>query len=685
MMGAPGKFQAGKTGSFIEAVGDSGNKFLICVIASGKSKNRVNYPAQVLREAAPHFEDVRVFVKSDDEHIKGKGKDVRNLVGILTNARFVESAAGGEIQAVLEVLNSSDVAEQLREAVERNIADKLFGFSIDAIGRSKKRIRYREALSIDEVESVDLIIEAGAGGKIIRLIEAANNSSNNSIENPAEDADVALRDRMIEAVKTANKGVLPEGLDIDSDNALETAYREAVAITATAQADNTLQDADTTVASVSHEELNETVRMVEARSSMRVAIAESHLPDVSKNKLRKHFSDLDVFREADVAAAIKDESDYLSHFTESGHVAGMGARVESGEDRSEKVRNMLDAFFDKDDASVNSFRECYQDITGDTKVTGHLQHCDPVRLREAAGESAFREAVDSSTFSNVLGDAIHRSLGADYNNPQSMYSVYRHLVNIVPANDFRTKELTRIGGYGDLPAVSESGNYPALTTPSDEKASYAVSKRGGLESVSLETIKNDDVGVLRRIPTKLSRAAQRTLAKFVLDFVKNNPVIYDGQSLFHASHNNLGTAALSAASLAVARLAMMKQTEPGSSERLGIPPVHLWVPADLEETAFDLFRRTTNNDEDFVESMQMAVHPVWYWDDADDWAVTADVDEIPFIELSFLDGNEAPEIFVQDSPTQGSLFSNDVLKYKIRHIYGGTPEDYRGGYKSVVP
>lgn len=81
----------------------------------------------------------------------------------------------------------------------------------------------------------------------------------------------------------------------------------------------------------------------------------------------------------------------------------------------------------------------------------------------------------------------------------------------------------------------------------------------GLESVTLEMIKNDDVGAIARIPNRLARAAKRTLCKFVMDFIKNNAAIYDTKALFHVDHGNLGSAALSAATYAAARLAMVTQ------------------------------------------------------------------------------------------------------------------------------
>ena len=102
------------------------------------------------------------------------------------------------------------------------------------------------------------------------------------------------------------------------------------------------------------------------------------------------------------------------------------------------------------------------------------------------------------------------------------------------------------------------------------------------------------------------------------------------------------------------------------------------MPDDLEETAVDLFRRNTENDKTFVQSQRIEVMPVWYWTDASNWCLTTDPDDIPTIEIGFLDGNEEPELFVQDSPTNGSMFTHDKLTWKIRHIYGGNVLDYRG-------
>lgn len=656
-------------GRVIEAI--DGKKFLVKVIQSGVSVNGTDYPKAVLKKATQLFNGVRVFAKSDAEHLAFAGKDVRNLIGRLSNARFAESY----IEADFELLTTAPIAPMIQEAVERDMATDLFGFSVDVIGEFKKGLLSRkvEAVSISKVLSLDLIIEASAGGEMIRVIEAID-SSKQTIQ--PEDLEMSLKARMIEAIKSHNGGQLPDDLDIDNEDSLTARYAEALKPPTQAPQQETM---------VSAAEFKETLRMVEARNYATNTINNNPvLPDFAKSKLSASFVSKPSFTPDDVNDAIKNELEYLARVTESGHVQGLGqSGINSAVDASQNIDGMFDALLDENDNSAISLKECYRQVTGDVMVTGDLRNCNMARMRECAGVRV-AEGITSSTFANVLGDAINRRLYKIQETPAARYDIWRDLVRIVPKTDFETNKLTQYGGYGDLPIVPESGSYAPLSTPTDKKEEYSLAKRGGIETVTMEAIRRDDVGLIMNIPDKLNMTSQRTLGKFVLDLIATNPLMADGNNVFHAAHNNLGTAALSTASLSAARLAMMQQVDISSGERLGIPPMHLWLPSELEEVAFDLFRRATDNDDTFSQSMRLQVHPVWYWSDVNDWAVTADPRETAVIELGFLDGQQDASIFLQDNPTSGSVFSNDVLTYKIRHAYGANWIDHRGAYKSSV-
>ena len=78
------------------------------------------------------------------------------------------------------------------------------------------------------------------------------------------------------------------------------------------------------------------------------------------------------------------------------------------------------------------------------------------------------------------------------------------------------------------------------------------------------------------------------------------------------------------------------------------------------------------------------LHSEWRDAKEGDWVLSADPANIPSIEVGFLNGQEEPELFVQDNPSVGSMFTSDKTTYKIRHEYGGAILDHRAFYKAVV-
>jgi len=665
----------------IEAKGATkGTRWLVRVVEAGLSKNGNNYPANVLKAATKLFNGVRVFEKSDAEHLAKKGKSFSNLIGGLSNARFVEATKTEPafIQAELNLLEASgDTAKKMLELHQRNMAD-LFGFSIDAFTKAKvvtlNRQRVAEATQFTKINSLDLIIEPGAGGSVINVLEATEDNT--------------MLKQLLEALENKRKDLL-ENLDRENETQVLEAYNTMIADEAAnnegggeASGENANaggQQQVTEAAAGSNATTGEggsmadAVRMLEARQAARNVITASGLPQVSQTRLIASIeSNLNV-TEAIASDMVATEKDYLASISQSGHVS-MAAAGNANNGASDGSTQMLEAFFNPEDKTVVSVRECYLACTGDDNFTGRLTTNVSARLLEA---------LDTTSLANALGDAMHKRM-MDLYKVSSIYDAWRLLVDIVPVSDFRSQERTSIGGYGDLAAVAESGAYPAMTSPTDAKENYAVSKRGGIETITLEMIANDDVGVIQRIPNKMVRAAKRTLAKFVFDMFVTNPLMNDGNNVFHASRANLGTDALGDAGIAAARLHFMKALEPGSGEELGLILKNLLVPADLEQVAYDLFKRDTNNDETYIQSLKPNIIPIPGWTDPNDWVATVDKADQPLIELGFFRGREEPELFVQDAETHGSMFANDQLTYKIRHIYGGAFLSSLGAYKNVV-
>jgi hypothetical protein len=653
----------------LEALGDGDKpvrRYKVRVIRAGMSLNNNFYPDAVLREAVPLFNGARVFAKSDADHLKSGGKDVRNLIGQLTEAAFAPGPGpdSGEIQAVMTLINpAADIAVTIREAVAGGMAG-LFGLSIDASAKVARRkvggVTITEAQQLLKIKSVDLIVDAGAGGAVLDLAEAA----------APEHEDDMTRAQLLAKIK-AHRPALLAGVD---EATLTEAQLEALL-------DQVLTEAAPLPAAADNAAV---VALIEARQSVRDRVGRCGLPAQARAKVAAALlarDDVGTLTEAQIEEAIKAEQSYLTGLgLGGGQVLDLGpsARIEGGESRREKVATMLEAFFDpnhQDHRHAGSIRDIYLDITGDRRFSGRLKNCDEARLREALGTESFPDA---------LGDTINRRMLADYKQ-QTALAGWRPLVNVTRVGDFRKQTRVRVGGYGAIPKVGERQPYLELPSPGDESAEYVVEKRGGLESVSLEMIRNDDVGTVRQIPTKLSRAANRTLAKFVFDFFRDNPTIYDNTALFHASRGNLGTAAISKDSWDAARVGLITRTKAGEDDTVGVGPKFLLVSPYQTRVAEDLFVRATNLDADFVQRTRPVVVEVWYWTDQNDWVAVADPLDVPGIEIGFLDGQEEPELFVQDAPNSGSMFFNDTLTWKLRHIYGGAVCDWRPFYKAVVP
>lgn len=650
--------------------GKPGSRWAVVVVQEGTSQNRVHYSAEVLTRAAKLYESAKVFWN----HSSNTQRDPRDIAGFIKEASATKLPDGKTaIQGIL-VATSSKLREQLIEAHEAGNPD-LLGLSHSVIADTERGMRNGEAVifakSIKAVESVDVVSFPSAGGRVMRLAAGSN-----SPVAETQEGLVMLQDKLKKLKESrpdlfAKLGADPTEAQVDALmlEAISPAPAATNPAVPDAPASSGLSDADRsllTEAKVERLMIGKTIP-AESRAVIRESLIEMAKAGVSDAILSKNL-------DAHVVAAAK--------LSESKPTGAGGPTVEQVKDEAQKIVEAWEGFFEGSDKGFKSLREGYIITTGDTKLTGETRY--------AKGLQRFvnlSEAISSSTFSYILAATMNRKLVADYNAKGGAYADNGKgwLWNSVPVNDFKTQERTRMGGYGNLSTVAEGAPYDDLTSPTDEKVSYALAKKGGIETLTFEAIRNDDVGLVRRIPQKMAMAARRTLYEFAYNLLISNPT-FDGDSVvvFHTNHNNTTTSALSASTWKAARLALLKQTEKDSGKRMGLLAQHLAVPPDLEETAVNLFRKTTENDPQFIHDTAVKIHIITHTTDANDWFVAAGVDQCEQIELGFLDGNENPEIFVADNPTEGSVFTADKTRFKIRHIYGGDVVDYRGLYGGIV-
>lgn len=340
--------------------------------------------------------------------------------------------------------------------------------------------------------------------------------------------------------------------------------------------------------------------------------------------------------------------------------------------------------------SLTGIRELYHILSGDYEMHGRYQ-----------SERVMLASVNSSTMAGLVANALNKRV-------MNLFAQYpRWWEPAVSREDFASLQDVRwmtLGGVGELPTVAEGAAYTELTWD-DQTETDSFVKKGGYLGVTLETIDKDDTRKLKTIPSVLVQGAWLTLSKSISAIFTDNsdtgPAMSDSNNLFDDSnHSNLGTTALSWSGWDTARIAMMKQTELNSSERLGAltRPHLLWVPVDLEATAIQVLGTdgepgTANNDVNpFAEGdarearlgvarSRIICNPLWT--DVDNWAAQANPLLYPSIGLGYRYG-DVPEIFSVASPTAGLMFSNDTMPIKVRYFYAVGPIDWRGLYKMNV-
>lgn len=260
------------------------------------------------------------------------------------------------------------------------------------------------------------------------------------------------------------------------------------------------------------------------------------------------------------------------------------------------------------------------------------------------------------------------------------------MTDITAANDFRPQTRVRVDYVSDLPDVTEDVPIPEVGVSGSESVSFSIVQKEVLLTVTRRALMNDDVKAIGRTVEQIGRAAWRTLAKRVWNKVITNAAYgVDGVAMFHAAHGNLGAAALADASLTAARLAIFAQTEPRSTECLGLSgPFLLVVPIALEATALAInntisaawYHRFGEDGERIFANPLLT--------DTNDYYLFDISGNVPILEIGFLMGQQNPILMQDDLPIDSPALMQDRITLKLRHEYEVSISDFRGGYKAVV-
>jgi hypothetical protein len=641
--------------------------------------------------------------------------DPDRIAGWLEGGKF-DDASGSAISAVKLFSAESDLRSKFDDARNNKKLDLFAVSMLAAIGYRPGVVEGKKCLvaeSLGKLYSVDLCARAGAGGEFLTAAGFAGSdiaTAQQAAVNPQSPAIAPLRRsgnrggaasategasmknailRLLEALRQKNPARCAE-LSLKFATTTEAEYPAFLDTVTTAVAEPPAPAAGSAATVTTAEAqtiLNEAHRL-QSRNRIEAKLTESKLSEPAKKLVREHLESA-LVAEANIAdAAIDGEitrvREAFAAFSNVGRVRPANGVVLDSADKMTLAMEAalgVKAAMDKGVPAFRGIREAYVAITGDHDLRALAGGGFGVRATVA-------EAVLTGDFPNILLNSMTKRLLQDW--AELAVDGLKMLYTSAPISDYKVQDRVREGYFGELPIVNEGGTYAEVSYPTDELVTYSIQKRGGMLTISEETIRNDDLGAISRFPGRLARAGRFTLKRFITNFYLTNPnYTADSVAWFAAGHNNLQTNALAVGALVTAQTSLRLQQEKNSGEPLGFSLDWLMVPAALEATAIGINQTNTAGSNQFFHKFgdnneRIIVNELLDGTDNQSWYYGTQQNNAPFMEIGFLDGIENPQIFLANQPTIGTQFTQDELQYKVKFPFSGAITDFRGVGKSLV-
>ncbi len=273
---------------------------------------------------------------------------------------------------------------------------------------------------------------------------------------------------------------------------------------------------------------------------------------------------------------------------------------------------------------------------------------------------------------------------------EGFYSVertWRNICAVRNVSDFKTVTSYRLVGADQYEPVAPGGELKHGTL-GEESYTNKADTHGLMLSVDRRDIINDDLGAITTVPRKLGRGSGLKINDVFWGVFMNN------SSFFKTANKNYITGAgtaLSIDGLTQAEVKFMDQVD-SEGKPIGVMPAILLVPTALSAMGTQLYKsleiRDTAADTKYpvsnphqgkfrAEVSRYLSNAAYTGNSAKAWYLLADPQDLPVIEVAFLNGQESPTIETAEADF-------NVLGVQMRgyHDFGCALQDPRGGLKS---
>ncbi|MBN2560626.1 MAG: hypothetical protein JXQ75_06825, partial [Phycisphaerae bacterium] len=304
-------------------------------------------------------------------------------------------------------------------------------------------------------------------------------------------------------------------------------------------------------------------------------------------------------------------------------------------------------------------------------------------LRYAFGHN-LQAAFSTIDIGGILSNVANKFLLEGF---FSVERTWRNICSVRNVSDFKTVTSYRLIGKDQYERVAPGGELKHGTL-GEESYSNKADTYGLLLSIDRRDIINDDLGAITTVPRKLGRGSGLKINDVFWTTFLNNA------GFFKAANNNYLEGAdtvLSIDGLSKAEQMFMDQTD-SDGKPIGIMPAVLLVPTALSAMATMLFKsleiRDTTASTKYpvanphagkfrAEVSRYLANAQYTGSSAKAWYLLADPNDLPVIEVAFLNGQESPTIETAEADF-------NVLGVQMRgyHDFGCALQEPKGGVKA---